>query len=138
MASEPLFLFRFFFRPCFSVGSLLAVFGSMTALDGPTLPCSRARFFDVGAGLEGSSEGVGIPVIGSSFITTSLVLDSAMLSFDFGMTSLGSENTALYVFRVSRESTLKSCGSTRSIRRTSTEDERFSISCCQRVGHILG
>lgn len=107
-------------------------------LDGPTLPCSRARFFDVGAGLEGSSEGDGIPVIGSSFITTSLVLDSAMLSFDFGMTSLGSENTALYVFRVSRESTLKSCGFTRSIGRTSTEDERFSISCCQRVGHILG
>ena len=110
----------------------------MTVLDGPTLPSSRARFFDVGARLEGSSDGVGIPVIGSSFIITSLVLDSTTLVFDFGITSLGSENTALYVFRVSRESTLRSCGSTRSIGRTSTEDERFSIGCCQRVGHILG
>lgn len=82
----------------------------MTVLDGPTLPSSRTRFFDADARLEGSSEGVGIPVIGSSFIITSFVLDSATLSFDFGMTSLGSENTALYVFRVSRESILKSRG----------------------------
>lgn len=79
----------------------------MTVLDGPTLSSSRARFFDVDVRLEGPSGGVGISVIGSPFITTSLVLDSATSSVDFGMTSLGSENTALYVFRVSRESTLE-------------------------------
>ena len=74
----------------------------MIVLDGPTLPSSRARFFDIDAGLEGPSKNVEISVIGSSFIITSLVLDSTTLSVDFGMTSLGSENTALYVFRVSR------------------------------------